>query len=258
MVRKLLTLFLLISISGVSYAQKAGINKADSLQYMRKTIRKNKLFRATIVPVSLFAAGAIAMSGESHTLISKQSFQSEFLEENYNPTIHWEDYTRDLPIVAVYGLNLAGVKGRNNFMERTIILGKAMLIQHILVTTLKRTINIERPDGGNSSFPSSHTARAFMAATFMHYEYGQRSIWYSIGAYSSAVFTGYMRVRHNHHWVNDVLVGAGIGILSTNIAYITHKYKWTTWRTKRKNTELVLTPIVGPGYAGITFTGKIK
>ena len=34
------------------------------------------------------------------------------------------------------------------------------------------------------------------------------------------------RVMNDRHWVSDVLAGAGIGILSTEVAYLTHQYKW--------------------------------
>lgn len=50
-------------------------------------------------------------------------------------------------------------------------------------------------------------------------EYGERSVWYSIGAYSLAATTGLMRIFNDKHWLGDVLAGAGIGILSTEIGY---------------------------------------
>ena len=46
-----------------------------------------------------------------------------------------------------------------------------------------------------------------------------RSPWYSIGAYTAATLTGLSRQMNNKHWLSDVLVGAGIGILSTEVGY---------------------------------------
>jgi hypothetical protein len=48
---------------------------------------------------------------------------------------------------------------------------------------------------------------------------------------------------NNRHWISDVLAGAGFGILSTNIAYATHRYKWG------KKPGLVMLPTYsnGPG-----------
>lgn len=75
-----------------------------------------------------------------------------------------------------------------------------------------------RPDGSNNkSFPSGHTATAFMAATMLHKEYGGRSPWYSIAGYSMATVTGVSRMLNNKHWLSDVLVGAGIGILGVSV-----------------------------------------
>lgn len=70
-----------------------------------------------------------------------------------------------------------------------------------------------------SLIPSGHTATAFMTATMLTKEYGHRSPWVGIGAYSVATATGLMRMANNKHWLSDVLTGAGIGILSTEAGY---------------------------------------
>lgn len=77
-----------------------------------------------------------------------------------------------------------------------------------------------RPDGSNDhSFPSGHTATAFMTATMLTKEYGHKSPWIGIGVYLMATATGLMRMANNKHWLSDVLTGAGIGILSTEMGY---------------------------------------
>lgn len=58
-----------------------------------------------------------------------------------------------------------------------------------------------------------------MAAMMMHKEYGDRSPWYSISAFTVATATGISRILNNRHWLSDVLAGAGIGILSTELGY---------------------------------------
>ena len=37
---------------------------------------------------------------------------------------------------------------------------------------------------------------------------------------------------NNKHWISDVLVGAEIGVLSTNLVYLTHQYRWGKNRKK--------------------------
>ena len=58
-----------------------------------------------------------------------------------------------------------------------------------------------------------------MTATMFNKEYGHKSPWIVVGAYSMATVTGLMRMANNKHWLSDVLTGAGIGILSTEIGY---------------------------------------
>jgi membrane-associated phospholipid phosphatase len=78
----------------------------------------------------------------------------------------------------------------------------------------------ERPDGSNNlSFPSGHTTTAFTTAHFMFREYQDENIWLSLSGYPIAVFTGVYRILNDKHWVGDVVAGAGIGILSTEVAY---------------------------------------
>jgi membrane-associated phospholipid phosphatase len=85
-----------------------------------------------------------------------------------------------------------------------------------------------------------------VAATFLHKEYGHKSIWYSIGGYSIATTVGVMRVIGNRHWLSDVFVGAGIGILSTELVYATHQYKLSKGKVK-----LTGMPMLNKGSYGV-------
>ncbi|WP_205527246.1 phosphatase PAP2 family protein [Solimonas sp. K1W22B-7] len=78
---------------------------------------------------------------------------------------------------------------------------------------LKYAVDAERPNGGPRSFPSGHTASAFMGAEFIRKEYG----WgWGVPAYLTAGWVGYSRVEtHNHYW-RDVVAGALIGVASNH------------------------------------------
>lgn len=77
-----------------------------------------------------------------------------------------------------------------------------------------------RPDNSTrNSFPSGHTATAFMTAHMLHMEYGDVSPWISVGGYTVATVVGVSRQLNNRHWISDVLSGAGIGILSVEFGY---------------------------------------
>jgi len=77
---------------------------------------------------------------------------------------------------------------------------------------LKRLIDRDRPDGGTHSFPSGHTSAAFQGASFIHLRYGAI---YAVPAYAGAAFVGFSRVYADKHYVSDVVVGAGIGFVSS-------------------------------------------
>ncbi len=79
--------------------------------------------------------------------------------------------------------------------------------------TLKYTIDKKRPDGSDkNSFPSGHTSVTFQAASFIYKRYGTN---YGLAAYALATYTGYTRIQSDKHYIEDVLAGAAIGILST-------------------------------------------
>ena len=71
--------------------------------------------------------------------------------------------------------------------------------------------------GTQQSFPSGHTSAAFFGAGFLDQRYGK---WWGIPAYAAAAVTGYSRVDADAHHVDDVLMGASVGLMSSLL--------WTT------------------------------
>src|SRR5690606_18054357 len=104
-------------------------------------------------------------------------------------------------------------------------------------------IHEERPDGSNNlSFPSGHTATAFSSAQFLFREYKDTNFWLSISGYSFALFTGVYRTLNDKHWVNDVVAGAGFGILSTELAYWMYPKVNQLLTKKEKTTATMIMP----------------
>lgn len=125
------------------------------------------------------------------------------------------------------------MKSRTDGVNKVAIGVKAAAINFGTVTAIKLLTKKNRPDGTNKmGFPSNHTASAFAGATGLTIEYGQDYPWVPYAAYTVAAGVGALRIAHNKHYLSDVLVGAGIGILSSKIAYWTHQYKW---KTKKEN-----------------------
>ena len=131
-----------------------------------------------------------------------------------------DDFTQYSPLAVTAILKACGVRTRSNWAQLSANSAMSAVIMASIVNSMKYSIKEMRPDNTTrNSFPSGHTATAFMCATIMHKELGYKSPWYSVGAYSLASLTGLFRVLNNRHWVNDVVFGAGVGITSTDLAY---------------------------------------
>lgn len=124
------------------------------------------------------------------------------------------------PLALTWGMKLAGVQPASTTRRMVVSNALAMGLSIGLSTEMKQIVDQRRPDGkDNRSMPSRHAAVAFACATILHREYGQLSPWFSIGGYSAATATEFFRLHNNAHWAKDVYVGAGIGMVSTNLAY---------------------------------------
>ena len=203
----------------------------------RSATDKKKVAPALIAPAALLTAGLISFN--------RKYAVRDIRNENFpHFHTHADNYLQYVPIGVAYGLRVAGIHGKNDLANSTVLLIKSELLMTLLVQSLKYTSHIQRPDNSDfRSFPSGHTAQAFAAATFLQKEYGHLSVWYAIGGYTVAGGVGALRMLNNKHWLPDVLAGAGIGILSTNLVYLTHQYHWG----KKKMTQAFLLPTYGSG-----------
>ena len=175
----------------------------------------------TWVGIPVFLAGIAAKN-------EKAAFRQDYNNPNtrirlikYNFHTEIDNYTQFSGIALTAGLKLGGVEGRSDWPRLFASSLASYAVMAGFVNSIKYTASEMRPDGTTrNSWPSGHTATAFVGATILHKEYGlTRSPWYSIAGYSLATATGVMRVLNNRHWISDVLSGAGIGILSTELAY---------------------------------------
>jgi membrane-associated phospholipid phosphatase len=189
---------------------------------------KKRGLKPWIAPTLLISSGTAL-----HLMSGTKESVRDFMQDNFAYHGTFDDYAQYAPVAAVYALGAMGIQGKSNFGNKTAIAIKSFLVNGLITDRLKYWVNETRPSGGERSFPSGHTSKAFSFAHFMHKEYGELSPWYSIGAYSCATTVAVLRVAKNAHWVSDVLMGAGIGILSTELVYLTHQYKWDNEHLKR-------------------------
>lgn len=218
---KLLTMILiLLTCSGICFGQvrydSVKLRNPNFGRYDDKVYKPS--YKKLIVPTVFIAYGVVSLSSDALKNLNR-STQYE-IGEHQPKHIKLDNYTQYLPVVMVYGYNFAGLKGKHNLKERTIIYGTSQLISAAFVLPLKHLVKEERPDGSNNlSFPSGHTAAAFSSAQFLFREYQDENFWLAITGYPIAVFTGVYRTLNDKHWVGDVVAGAGFGILSTELAY---------------------------------------
>ncbi len=177
----------------------------------------------TFVGVPLFLAGW-AIKGDKamfrvNVKAEKGGKQNTQLLSDFKTGI--DDYTQYFGPAMTVGLKLGGYEGRSDWPRLLASAGMSYGIMAALVNGIKYTAKEMRPDGSTAnSWPSGHTATSFVGATLLHKEYGlTRSPWFSVAGYGVATATGVMRVLNNRHWVSDVMSGAGIGILSTELGY---------------------------------------
>ena len=194
--------------SWIKLAQRDGIKEHKFLEDM------------TWVGIPIFVAGIIAKS-------EKHAFRQDYKNKHANTRLLTDfktgidDYLQFFGPAFTLGLKLGGVEGRSDWPRLFASAGLGYASMAIIVNSIKYSASEMRPDGSTAnSWPSGHTATAFVGATILHKEYGlTRSPWYSIAGYGLATATGVMRVLNNRHWVSDVLSGAGIGILTGELGY---------------------------------------
>lgn len=249
-----LIFFLLFSFSAVK-AQEIKLQiEQDSIPQDTLSHTRKFNYKQIIIPVTLLGYGIIGIESDQLKFFNTEI--REEVGEHIDEKITIDDFSQYAPLAAVYALNLAGIKGKNNLKDRTTIAATSYIIMASTVLALKSITKIERPDGSSfNSFPSGHTATAFAGAEMLWQEYKDKSPWYGVAGFAVASGTGIFRIVNNRHWLTDVAAGAGIGILSTKVAYWIHP--WVKLHLfgndKNKKTATVMVPFYNGKETGIGF-----
>lgn len=168
-----------------------------------------------ILPASLITVGAIgtAIDGmnDFHLFSRKESVKK----------IHIDDYMEWGMLGWVFVCDLMG-KEKHNWVDQLCLVTIAEGFNAAMTRTLKYTVNETRPDGRPYSFPSGHTANAFLGAHIAYKEFKDSSPVLAYSGYVLAAFVAGSRLYNNRHWVADVVAGAGFGILSVELSYLVY------------------------------------
>src|SRR6185295_11914163 len=88
-----------------------------------------------IVPGVMIAYGFVARYSDPLFDLS-ESVQEETWDDHPHNTTTLDNYLQYAPAVAVYALNLAGIKGEHNFVDRSMIFLMSNLIMEGFVSTI--------------------------------------------------------------------------------------------------------------------------
>ena len=196
------------------FAQTVSAESRDSVIVADESclIRPQQL----IAPAVLITVGSIGVTNDWFVDL-KNDWRDNLYDWRGEHRFHIDDYAQFLPVASNVGLAFIGAKAKHPFRERLIVSATGYVVMQTIVTVTKNVVDEKRPDSyAYNSFPSGHTAMAFVGAEMIRKEYGNA---WGAGAYVFASGIGFMRMYNDRHWLNDVIGGAGVGILAANIAY---------------------------------------
>jgi membrane-associated phospholipid phosphatase len=166
--------------------------------------------KSQIVPAGLIA-GSILL----HTGKLEQRIQGFFPTTDTRA----DNWLRLMPAAQIYMFDVLGVRHRNTVINQTKYLAASLASSSVVVEVLKHVTLVKRPGGGKNSFPSSHTCIAFAGATALYLEFRDENPLLACSGFVTAGATGFIRITNGAHWLPDVLAGAGLGMLITNLIY---------------------------------------
>lgn len=166
----------------------------------------------TAVGTGLFATGSVTRAAIGNNFIPSHM--------TAEPGTGIIDAAQYMPLALPWIMKAFGTPTRSGWGRMAVSQGAAAVIMAGGVGLIKESGNYLRPDGSDMrSFPSGHSAWAFMGATMIAKELGGLSPWYTLGAYTFASGIAMQRVIDRRHLPCDVVAGAGIGILAAQAGY---------------------------------------
>ena len=166
--------------------------------------------KSLILPASLITVGAIG------TAIDGMNDIHLFSRKDSVKKIRIDDYMEWGMLGWVFVCDLMG-KEKHNWVDQLCLVAIAEGFNAAMTRTVKYTVGEIRPDGGPHSFPSGHTANAFLGAHVAWKEFKDSCPVLAYSGYALATFVACSRLYNNRHWVADVIAGAGFSLSSLPI-----------------------------------------
>ncbi|MDR1783062.1 MAG: phosphatase PAP2 family protein [Dysgonamonadaceae bacterium] len=205
--------------------------------------------KEVLIATGLITSGLILNISEHNDLFFPKRSN---IEKQETPL---DDMVQYSPIPALFVFD-AFAKEKNNLLDQAIVMSIAYGLTALEVQLIKHNYNSIRPDGAPNSFPSGHTACAFVGAHIIYREFKDTNKYLAYSGYAIGALTAGLRIFHNRHWVCDVLAGAGLGILSAEISYMMYfplKNYFSQKSGKNASANTSVYPAVYPDGYGLNF-----
>ena len=244
---RVLSVFLLLVIPGPRLAAQTVVPLTQEADVRLSSERFH--WSQLIVPGILFTGGAVGVRNGWYATQVNEPVRDYAARLRGDCYLHFDNYIQYIPSAAYLGIGF-GRDGVHSFGERSLVACTAWATTAVLTLSIKHAVGELRPDGSAyNSFPSGHTATAFVGAEMVRREYGG---WWGAGAYAVALTTGVMRVYNNRHWLNDVLSGAAIGIFSAQVGFWLLPWERRLFHMDSGRTALLAVPYSSGEATGIS------
>ncbi|RYZ84416.1 MAG: phosphatase PAP2 family protein [Moraxellaceae bacterium] len=196
-------------------------------------LRKGNLRRGIIMPAALLGVGFALID---NPIYDRHDIRYDLRTRHFPDfKTNVDDYLFFAPAFGLAAFDIFSSQNKHDIRRQIGLAAASGALASGIMWPLKKITEVERPNGKPHAWPSGHTTYAFTIATMVSREFRGKSKWIGIGCYTVAGATGVMRILNDAHWASDVLAGAGVGILSTNLVYLAHD-RW--FKNKGLNTTM--------------------
>lgn len=218
-------LFVLLFVE-MSYA--SGENR-DSVVYNPIPLVEYRAdWKNFVLPAALITTGVIFSQTDNQDV-----FDLNRSDRNPHST-YFDDFFAAAIGPSIFLFDLAA-EGKHHPVDQVFLLGGSYALSLGPALLLKHFYDSPRPVGDEKdSFPSGHTAAAFTGAHVMYKEFKDSNRWIAYSGYVMASAVGIFRMANNRHWLCDVLAGAGLGIIGTELAYLIY-FPLRNWVVEKIN-----------------------
>ena len=200
-----------------------------------------------ILPAGMIALGAIASHSEKY-----RDFIPGMRKNPQDQLTPFDDIAQLVVSPSLFVLDIFAQE-KHHPVDQFFLMAVSYGITVLPVRGLKNNYEAVRPYGGKNSFPSGHTATAFVGAHMIYKEFKDSNPWVAYSGYAMASVVAGARVGNDKHWVCDVVAGAGIAMLSTELAYLIYfpvRNLLTNEINKFTDKYILLVPAVYPEAVG--------